>query len=136
MERFLRLLSLNELAVFTAIALWAWFAMLGLVELRPAWKPALSGYTALAGITLIIFGVWLGAATALTAQNKTAVVVVSETAVRLGPLEESQSSFTLRDGAEVQVLASRPGWVRIRTNNAKSGWLPDSAVQIISGIDG
>lgn len=60
---------------------------------------------------------------AFSYQRRSIAVLVRETAVRYGPLEESQTAFTLREGAEMPVLDQRKGWVQIG-DAARQGWAP------------
>ena len=48
----------------------------------------------------------------------------------LGPFEESPSAFTLRDGVEVEILEWRKGWVQVRHDSNRNGWVPGN--QIVS----
>ena len=57
-----------------------------------------------------------------------AVVVVPEAVVRYGPLEESQSAFTLPDGFEVTVIDEKDGWLRVVDPGSRTGWLKKSQV--------
>jgi len=66
---------------------------------------------------------------ALVVNDHSAVVVANEAAARLGPLDESQVAFTLRDGAEVEVLAARPGWMQIKDSRGRRGWVAENNVE-------
>jgi hypothetical protein len=42
-----------------------------------------------------------------------AIVLVSESVVRRGPMDQSQSAFTARDGAELTVLSRDGDWLEV-----------------------
>ena len=127
----LQALSLNEWTVLTAMASWLWFALLALREWRPDWRAALRGYTMTAGVTAGLLGVAL----ALVWQDRfaisPAVIVVSEAVVRRGPLEESQSYFNLRDGAEVIVLDQKDNWLQVSDAVNRVGWVRREQVALV-----
>ncbi len=112
-----------------SIALWLWFGLLALREWKPQLRPALRGYTLLAGLVFSGLALWTAAAAGVAASDHSAVVVVNEAAARLGPLDESQVAFTLRDGAEVEVLATRPGWMQIKDPRGRRGWLAENSLE-------
>ncbi len=58
-----------------------------------------------------------------------AVVVVGETDVRTGPARSYMVSFSLHDGAEVEVRDSRNGWCQIELPDGRRGWLNDSDIE-------
>ena len=127
----LRALSLNEWTALTAAAGWLWFALLSWREFRPNFRTALRGYTATAGVVAGVF------ATALTVvwldqiQTQPAVVVVGEVVVRRGPLEESQSYFNLRHGAEVSVLDQKDRWLQVSDEANRVGWLRREQIEFV-----
>jgi len=57
-----------------------------------------------------------------------AVVKVREAVVRYGPLDDSQSAFTLRDGAEVVITDSKGDWWQVRDGQERTGWVKAEAV--------
>ena len=66
------------------------------------------------------------------ARHPFAVVVADEAVVRYGPIDESQSSYTLRDGAEVEVLDRNGDWLQVRDSQRRTGWVKTQQV-IVSG---
>ena len=46
-----------------------------------------------------------------------------EAVVRFGPLEESQSAYTLRDGSELDVLDEKDGWLQVLDDTRRAGWV-------------
>jgi tetratricopeptide (TPR) repeat protein len=115
-------LSLNESALLAAGALWLWLGLLTLRQLRPATRKPLRAVTILAGLGAVALAALLAAKWRAGA-SRTAIVVVPEATVRAGPHAESQNSFTVRDGLELEVLDTRDGWLRVADANRRIGWL-------------
>ena len=63
--------------------------------------------------------VWFG-------QAQRVVVVGQDAAVRNGPLEESQTAFTAKDGTVLSALGRRQGWIQVQDQGGVSGWLPEN----------
>ena len=137
-QRWLRRLSLNEWAVAAAAALWLWLLLLAARELRPIWQPMLRGYTMWAGILAGVVAMALGVALYDQSETKTAVVIVSKAQIRYGPLEESQTYYTLEDGNEVRVLDEKINspqevWLQIEDTGGRPGWVKkDQLVNVFS----
>ncbi len=128
----IRIATLNEWTTLTAMLFWAWCAVLmtGEMTRRRYTK------TLLAGWALLVFS---GVATAIAASDlrteSEAVVVAKEVTARFGPLDESQSAFQLRDGAEVMVLGAKGGWLQVRDAEKRTGWMRrDEAVVLPSAF--
>jgi uncharacterized protein YgiM (DUF1202 family) len=43
-------------------------------------------------------------------------------------LEESQVSFNVRDGNELQLLAKKDQWLQVADASNRNGWIPASQV--------
>lgn len=122
LDRQLATLTLNEWTLLAAGPAWLFLFALALRQLRPALAPRLRWATWLTGL-----GAALGASLLLTVALRAPgrdwrVVSVREADVRHGPFEESQSAFTVHDGAELRELDRKDGWVRV-TDGQRSGWL-------------
>lgn len=131
-KSWMSLLTLNEGAVLAAAALWLWFLLLAAREFRPAWKKFLRGYTLTAGVLAALLAGCLGLAAYARFGETSAVVVAREAVVRFGPLEESQTAFTLPDGSEVTVLDAKDNWLMVRERSKRVGWLKRSQVFVLS----
>ena len=122
-QRWLGRLTLNEWTVLAAGVLWLWLLLLGLLQWRPALKPALHWYL----YGLAVLGLLLSACVGLTLRQvkftRSAIVVVHEANARYGPLAESPAAFTVHDGAELQVLDQKDDWLRITAGPRRDGWL-------------
>jgi len=128
-ERLISYLSLNELAVIACILLWAWIILLIFPRVRPSVKGKYRGTTTVLGFLFLFWSVWLIAAS-VQRNAKTAIVVEREAIVRLGPLDESQTSFTASDGTELAVVARRNGWLQVSDRQGRTGWVRDGSVLV------
>jgi tetratricopeptide (TPR) repeat protein len=126
-------LTLNEGAVLAAAAFWAWFLLLAAGEFRPAWRRSLGGARLTAGILSVLLAACLGLAAYVRLGEISAVVIKREAVVRFGPLDESQTAFTLPDGAEVTVLDTKDAWLQIRQASKRVGWVKRDQVVVLSG---
>jgi uncharacterized protein YgiM (DUF1202 family) len=63
-----------------------------------------------------------------------AVAVTPDLAVRQGPLEESQSAFTVHDGAELRVLDQKDEWLQVSPDSRRIGWVRRDQV-LLPGVD-
>lgn len=120
----------GELKFAILAAVWIWFLSFLLRWVKPEWGPKTSGWERLAG-TLALALAGIGLASHLWANGGTAIVSTPEAAVRFGPLEESQSQFTLRDGAELKLLSTREEWMEVEDRSGKRGWVAASDVRLI-----
>lgn len=123
-------LTPDEWAWGTAVAAGGFWLLLAAGQWRPAWRNRLRKLVGmLAAVTV------LGtAATAWSVYSanlaNAAVVVVAEAVARLGPLAESQSAFTLRDGAEVEIVDRKDDWLQVRQGR-QLGWVQRDALEIL-----
>jgi tetratricopeptide (TPR) repeat protein len=123
-QRMLRALTLSEIGAFTAAATWTLFLLLAVAQWRPVLKPSLRAFTICSAILTLLASVWLVQALLDRSSNRIAVVTASSSAVRFGPLEESQISFNVRDGNELRVLSHKDGWLQVADPSNRTGWIP------------
>jgi tetratricopeptide (TPR) repeat protein len=125
--------TLNTWAVLAGLAVFVWFLLRVLVELRPARRSGLR--TALLGTGLL--ALLFCAATAVVAYDQIGthrvVVAVPEAVVRRGPLAESQNVFTPPDGTEMEVLDVKDAWLKVRDADGQEGWLLKAQVLTLTG---
>ncbi|HEY1170398.1 MAG TPA: tetratricopeptide repeat protein [Verrucomicrobiae bacterium] len=120
--------SLREWAWITGGAVWV-LAILGIIRMmKPAWRTGLKPAFVIALFTVVLGGVAGATAWQGTYGQKAAVVKVKEAVVRFGPLEDSQSAFTLPDGAEVVVTDQKDAWWQVRDGQGRTGWVKGEAV--------
>jgi tetratricopeptide (TPR) repeat protein len=122
-DRILCYFTLDELAMVSALLLWIWVALVCLIIFRPSLTPKLRGVGLLVG-SLLAGTVILLIAAILSSRSQTVIVDSSTKAtIHLGPLTESQPSFTAADGSELQLLAQREDWLQVRDRLNRSGWI-------------
>lgn len=124
-------LTLDELTVIAMAAVWIWIVLLTLRQMRKNLADTLKGYTMTAGVVSLFLGIWLGLAAYAHLESRFAVVVVPELVVRYGPLAESQSFYTLRDGAELTVLDRKEIWLQVKDASQRIGWVQSKHVALI-----
>lgn len=81
---------------------------------------------------VVLAGLFGGAALARSWAHESergAVVLASRVDARSGPAQDQQALFTLHEGHEVDVLLERPRWLRIRTSEGLTGWLPKASCE-------
>jgi tetratricopeptide (TPR) repeat protein len=122
-DRLLDLLTLNEIAVVVAISFWIWFGCLAMGQIRPERKESLRTWVVLSAIVGILSAAWLAQGVIERAATRTAIVVASTSAVRFGPLEESQISFNVRDGNELRVIGRKDAWLQVMDASSRTGWI-------------
>lgn len=138
-QRALLALTLNEWTVLASIGWWLWLMLLALREVRPALRPALSGYTAVAGLTATLLAGSTAAAADLRLRSTSAVVTVAQAIVRSGPLEEAKVLHQFRDGTELTVRDRKDLivdgqtqlWLEVRDAARHTGWLRSDQVTLI-----
>jgi tetratricopeptide (TPR) repeat protein len=123
-------LAINEWTLLAAGAPWLWFTLLALGRWRPALKKALSGYTGTLGVAAALLTFCLCLACYDRFEIRTAVVTVREAVVRYGPMNESQSCFTVRDGAELSVLDAQGDWIQVTDRSRRIGWVRREQVSL------
>jgi hypothetical protein len=126
--RWLDRLTLNEWTLAASAALGVFFLVLTARQIWPRWRKSGSGLP----IALAAVCTGLTGCLALAAEERlgeqSAVVIAAEAVVRLGPLEESQSAFTVRDGSELMVLDHKGDWLEVSDAAKHIGWLPQKEV--------
>jgi hypothetical protein len=122
-ENWIGKLTLNEWTAATSIAASILFLLLAIRHWRLDWKKSFRGILLVTGIFCVFFAICLAAAIRKELFVQSAVIIVPEAVVRLGPFDESQSAFTLRDGAEVTVMDQKDDWTQIADASSRTGWL-------------
>jgi hypothetical protein len=122
-QRWLKELSLNEWAYMAAASLWVWLGVLTIVQWRPVLKPGLRKSSIALGLIAVLLNTCLLIVLRVDRFSRTAVVIAPEATVRQGPLDESQTTFTVHDGAELQVLDRKDEWLQVTTDPRRIGWV-------------
>jgi len=129
----LGMLTLNEWTVLAVVAFWLMFAAWTAVQLRPALKPALRGFTFGVVLVTLMSYACLGLNAASYFSRQMAIVITTDATARSGPFDEAQSAFTVHDGAELAVLDRRDDWLQVTDGSGRIGWLPTRQVDVLSG---
>jgi len=122
-QRWLGRLTLNEWTLLAAGVLWLWFLLLAVLQWWPQSRPALKGYVITVAIAAALLCGCLAAAFYEGRVTHLAIVITGEAVVRNGPLAESQTAFTLHDGAELRVLDQKDEWLEVSAGPRRIGWL-------------
>jgi len=133
-DNFLGALTLNEWATLTVIAFWLAFGLFTAMQIRPSLKNPLRGAGRGLAAATVILGACLVAAAQVHFSKQIAVVVSSDAVTRSGPFSDAQNAFAVHDGAELPVLDQRNGWVQVSDASGRSGWMPDSQVEVLPAI--
>ncbi len=129
--RWIGRLTLNEWTVAASAAAALFFLVLTAREIWPALKKSGAALTAVLGLASLGLAACLGLAVDQRLIEKSSVVIVSEAVVRRGPLPESQSVFTVHDGAELLVLESDGDWLQVSDAANHIGWLNQKEVALL-----
>ena len=63
-----------------------------------------------------------------------AVIQVESIEVRSGPAESYITQFQLHAGAEIQIIETRSGWLRIQAPGNLQGWAPAESLEILQAF--
>jgi tetratricopeptide (TPR) repeat protein len=128
LERWGTELTTNEWTLLALLPVWAWFAAMIAVRLKPAWRrPLRNTLFATGAFSLAACGV-LAAVLHYRFSSRTVVVTERNTVVRYGPFGESQSAFSAADGAELRVLDTKNDWLQVSAGGKIVGWVKSNAV--------
>ncbi len=126
-------LTLNEGTLLTALFFWGLCGLLITRQLRPALAPKLRTITRLAALLTLCSAAVLALQTAKHFNSPVAVVTEAGATARSGPFDDAQSTFTARDGVEMQVLDRHDNWVQVADGTGKVGWLNTRQVEVLPG---
>ena len=137
-KQWLTNLTLNEWTTVAAVAFWVLFVLLALGEIRASWRSGLRLWTVAAATASVAFAGLLAAAAYYDGRTDGAVVVVPNTVVRYGPLDDSKVFYQLRDGSELEVLdekktAENQSWLMVQDAARRTGWLKRQEVVVLNG---
>ena len=132
-ERWLARLTVNEWATLAAVVLWLWLSLLVMVQFRPTWTQPLRGWLWFGGVATVATCVCLAAAWS-NGSARTAIVVAKDALLHNGPLDEAPGGITLHDGAELTVVDSNSGWLQVRIDSSRTGWIKREQAAMVSGV--
>lgn len=130
-ERWISILTLNELSLTVMLLLWLLFTMLAATEVNRSWRETLRLSIRLTGTAVLLTGLWLTFAAREKLGNPLAVVTSHEAVVRYGPFQESQSFYTVRDGVELRVLDHKDSWLQVSDRTQRIGWVQSKDLQVL-----
>ena len=99
------------------------FILLALGQWRAQLKPALRSYIIYTGVAVVLVSICFGIVLHTDYLTPSAIVVAGEADVRNGPLDESPSIYKVRDGAELNVIDQKDGWLQVVDSAQRAGWL-------------
>jgi tetratricopeptide (TPR) repeat protein len=129
-QRWLGSLTLDEWTRLAAAALWLTLLLLATTQLRPAWKPPLRTPTRLGALAALLLALCTAAAWHAS-HTPSAIVISHDAAVHIGPLDESQTAFTVHDGAELAVLDRKDDWLQVSAGDRRLGWVKREQLQLM-----
>ena len=110
---------------------WITFGLLIARQLKPALVPALHNWTWLAAGSTAILCVCLALAFSQVNGQQIAIVTVADATVRNSPLDQSPSTFTAHDGAELRVIDSKDDWLQVTDDTRRIGWLKRESTSLV-----
>ncbi|MCW5558289.1 MAG: hypothetical protein KIT22_10720 [Verrucomicrobiae bacterium] len=125
-------LTLDEWAALALPGMWLWGGFLLAGLWRPAWRDRFRRLTAICGALAVVTSAL--AATALWSRWRASDVLVlrPEAQVRVSPLEEARTAFTLPAGSELRHRARRGDWVMVEeSGSGRFGWLHRANVAVL-----
>jgi tetratricopeptide (TPR) repeat protein len=129
--RLLHALTLNEATVLAASVLWLWCMAVTVGQARRQWRKLLRPHVLVLSILCVAGLAWFGLVLLHRLGEAQAVVITREAVCRYGPFEESQSFFTLPDGAEVSIVDRKGDWVQVKDSSKRLGWLENHQVTLV-----
>ncbi|MBA4146854.1 MAG: tetratricopeptide repeat protein [Verrucomicrobia bacterium] len=130
-ESWLNRLTANEWILLASVPFWLCFILLAFAQIRRDWQKIVRSYATILGGLALVFGICAAVAAQHDA-HQAAVVTSVEAVVRHGPFAESQTAFTLRDGAELTVLDQRENWIQVSAGPNRIGWVRAAQVTVIN----
>ena len=132
-QGWIEILSLNEWTWLTVSAFWIAFLLLAAKQWKPHWQRALRTYTTVAFMLFFVFACGFGITLGQHFGNKVAIVISPDAKV-LGSPFASQELFTVRDGAELQVLDQKDDWYQVSDGAGRTGWLQRDSVSVVPSV--
>jgi tetratricopeptide (TPR) repeat protein len=129
--RSLNHLSVNEWTIAASVCFALLFLTLASQQIWPMLRKPLR--TPVFGLVLLTaaFATFLALDYSEQVKTKSVVVTVPEAVLRRGPFDESQSSFTVRDGSELLVVDSKDNWLQVADAAHHTGWIRDTQLAVV-----
>jgi tetratricopeptide (TPR) repeat protein len=133
LSRWLGKLNLNEWTCLAAGGVWLWLLLLTLFQWRRDLRAPLKSFVAWIGLVTAGLCACFVMAFYSARLVHQAIIVAPETVARQAPLDESQSAFTLHDGAELQILDQKDQWLQVEADPRRIGWVRKADVLLSPG---
>jgi hypothetical protein len=133
-ETLSRVLSPLPGGVAAALLLCAWtlgWLLTGARMFRPERRSLALGAVLSFGVAVVAAGITVAAAVGHDLALKRAVVIASSVPAREGPNDKSASHFEVHEGTTVRVEDEEGGFRRVKLANGLTGWIPDTAVELV-----
>ena len=127
-QRWFGRLTVNELSVLAMVPFWLWLSALAAGRFVPTWRTALHNWVLSLGTLTAVLCLCVATAFYARQEQPAAIVAGAEVIVHNGPLDESPTSFTVHDGAELRVLDRKDDWLEVTAGNQRIGWLKHDQV--------
>ena len=118
-------------AVLLVVAWTLGWALLGLRMFRPAQRALGLAAAGSLAFAMLAAAVTVASAVGHDLALKRAVVIAPSAAAREGPNDKSTSHFEVHEGTTVRVEDEEGGYRRVKLANGLTGWLPESAVELV-----
>ncbi len=124
-------LTLNEWTTAASVSVGLFFLVLMARQISPRFNRSAGGLI----VGLAVLSLWLLTCLGLSIDQRlleeSSIVIVPEAVARRGPMDESQSAFTVHDGAELTVVAHDGDWLQVGGASREMGWLPQKDVALM-----
>lgn len=131
-QRWLGTLSVNEWTWLCVAGVWATFGLLIARQFKPALAPSLTNWTWITAGSTAILCACLGLAFTQNTGRDVAIVSITDATVRNSPLDQSPSTFTAQDGAELRVLDTKDEWLQVTDGTRRIGWVKRESTTLIT----
>lgn len=133
LEEVVSRLRADEWAALFALSVWTSLIILIALKIKPGWTSALRPYGVASVLSALLAGGALAAWWHAHRSTERYVVELSATGqtvlhAKFGPLEESQTAFSMKDGTEVLRSGVKGDWVQVTDNGQRTGWVPRSSL--------
>lgn len=128
--RWMNHISVNEWTIAASVALALFFMIMALRQIRPSTRNMLKTPAIALGFVTVCLSLCLYFDYG-NVQTKSGVITTSEAVVRRGPFDESQSAFTVRDGAELLVVDSKDNWLQVADAARHTGWIRTNQLSLL-----
>jgi hypothetical protein len=125
--------SLAELATFAFALYVVFWGCVVAHMLRPTWRVYMQWLIGCLALLVVVSLILLGSRITLEQQRPVAVIAAPTTQAMSGPGLDYLPLFSLMAAAEVRILETRVGWVRIVLSDGRQGWLPVETIEKVWG---